>query len=327
MFKLIQPKHQLFIGIDINVSAVSLLALSKKGNLKPRIEAYGRELYTSSVFDGSIIKDTSQVSYSIKELISRFRLNCKRAAIAIPDSVAIKKIIHAPNNLNDKELEEWVILESEQFIPYSIEEFYFDFQVIGPSLKSSQSIDVLVIATKIEQIETRINVLKGAGLVPVAVDIESYTMERAFRYFFYKFFEKHPFNHIAVVEVRSEDLQFWVSNGTNLIYFDKMVFIEKMHPSIKNESLAIHINSFLQAFYATNQGAVDSIFLIGELAGQVGLASQVQMKCAVNTNFYSLLEPPIPNNVDFNSIKKDVSSLMRACGLGLRKKRFYYARY
>lgn len=60
-----------------------------------------------------------------------------------------------------------------------MEEVRLDFYVIGAASKDSQKVDVLLAASRMENVDARVDALKLGGLTAKVVDVESYVMERA----------------------------------------------------------------------------------------------------------------------------------------------------
>src|SRR5699024_8260150 len=79
-----------------------------------------------------------------------------------------------------QEMEAHIELQTDQHVPYPAEELNLDFQVLGPSEHSQGEVDVLLVASRSENVDARIDALQKAGLTPKVIDIESYAMENAF---------------------------------------------------------------------------------------------------------------------------------------------------
>ncbi len=69
-----------------------------------------------------------------------------------------------PKSLGDNELEGQVEMQADQYIPFPMEEVSYDFQVIGPSEKDPEMLDVLLVATRTENVEQRQAAVQAAGL-------------------------------------------------------------------------------------------------------------------------------------------------------------------
>jgi type IV pilus assembly protein PilM len=79
----------------------------------------------------------------------------REVAIAISGDAAITKIIQMPANLSEAEMEGQVELQADQYIPFPMEEVSFDFEIVGPRPRIRTSLDVLLVATRTENVEQR----------------------------------------------------------------------------------------------------------------------------------------------------------------------------
>ena len=95
-------------------------------------------------------------------------------------SSVINKSIAMPAGLTDEELETQIALEADQYIPYPLEEVALDFEVQGPTPGRDDQVDVLLAACRRETIDSRVEALELAGLTPKVVDVEAYSMGRAY---------------------------------------------------------------------------------------------------------------------------------------------------
>jgi type IV pilus assembly protein PilM len=86
-----------------------------------------------------------------------------------------------PIEFKESDIEANISIEAAQYIPYPVEEIYLDFEVKGLSQASSEQQDILLVATRKENVDTREAALKEAGLVPAVVDVEAYALENMFR--------------------------------------------------------------------------------------------------------------------------------------------------
>ena len=105
----------------------------------------------------------------------------RRAAVAVPTSSVITRTIPMPAEFKESDVEVNISIEAAQYIPYPIEEIYLDFEMKGPSQASREMQDVMLVATRKENVDTREAALKNAGLIPAIVDIEAYALENSFR--------------------------------------------------------------------------------------------------------------------------------------------------
>ena len=73
-------------------------------------------------------------------------------------------------------------MDAEQYIPFPLDEVSLDFEVLPDRLANPNRVNVLLVATRTENVDTRVEVLELAGLVAKVADVESYAMERALAY-------------------------------------------------------------------------------------------------------------------------------------------------
>ncbi len=140
-------KRQLALGIHLTSTTVHLLAIScHDGALT--IEKYGCEALPVNAINGYLIKDISVIAYHIKNLISQLQVNDKNVAIAIPDALISRHVIQIPAGLRDSEIEELINSQADQYIPYSLDEISFDFEILGYSPKDSSSLNVLLVISR-----------------------------------------------------------------------------------------------------------------------------------------------------------------------------------
>ena len=180
MLPFLRKKAQTLLGIDISSTAVKLLELSKSGG-RYKVESYGVEPLPANAVVEKNITDAEGVGDAIARLVSRARPGVKTAAVAVSGSAVITKLIEQDANLNEDELEAQLKSEADQYIPYPMDEVRMDFQVVGPVEGNEERVEVLVAASRTENVEMRTDALEIGGLQAKVVDVEAYAMERAYQ--------------------------------------------------------------------------------------------------------------------------------------------------
>ncbi|HEY9148576.1 MAG TPA: type IV pilus assembly protein PilM, partial [Gammaproteobacteria bacterium] len=179
MPKFLGGKKQAILGLDISTTAVKLLELSKNGD-RYRVESYAVEpLPPNSVIEKNI-SDVEGVGEAIKRAVKRSGSKVRFAAAAVAGSAVITKVISMPGSLSDDEMESQIQLEADQYIPYPLEEVNLDFEVIGPTEDDPDRVDVLLAASRSENVDVRVAAIEHAGLDAKIIDVEAYAMENAF---------------------------------------------------------------------------------------------------------------------------------------------------
>lgn len=351
VLKLFRPKQRSILGIDITSSTVKILQISGTGD-QLCLEAYGRESLPSNALDGNVIKDVNAVSLCIKKIIDKSHITCKKVALAVPDSLVISKIVQMNEGLSEQELEELVVLEADKYIPYPIDEINIDFQVLGYSPKNPSMVDVLVVASRAENVSNRVEAATRAGLEVKIVDVESYAVERAAQLLTYALPAGGQDKIVAIVDIGAKYTHLFILHGMKLIFSREEVYggiqlveaivehykmpIEQAVDVLEHDLLPedyvkevlepfkqmvlLQIKRTLQFFYSSSQhGYVDHIILAGGLARQPGLVALIQEQLgttATVANPFSSMS--IGKMVNIEVINRDAPALLVACGLALR---------
>ncbi|KTD57936.1 pilus assembly protein PilM [Legionella shakespearei] len=351
MLKLFKNKNRSILGIDISSSAVKILEFSGSGD-QLCVEGYGREALPPDALDGNVIKDIEAVANCIKKLCERQKISCKQVALAVPDSAVISKIVQINDGLTDAEMEELVVIEADKYIPYPIDEINLDFEVLGHSTKNSAMLDVLIVASRAENVNSRVEAIARAGLETRVVDVESYAVERAAQQLTSELPAGGQDKIVAIIDIGAHYTHLFVLHGMRLIFsreekFGGMQLIEAIAEHYKmtteqaltaknegtlppdyevevlepfKEMVLLQIKRTLQFFYSTSQhGFVDHILLAGGLARKPGLAELIQEQLGVTTTVANpLAHMSLGKMVHLDSINNDAPALMVACGLALR---------
>jgi type IV pilus assembly protein PilM len=176
LFKRKEP----ILGIDISPSAVKLIELSRFGP-RFRVEAFAIEPLSEGMMEDRNPVDSDDLTEAIKRAWRRSGARARRAAVAVPSSGVITRTVPMPVEFKESDIEANISIEAAQYIPYPIEEVYLDFEIKGRSQASSDMQDVMLVATRKENVYAREAVLKSAGLTPTIVDVEQYALENTFR--------------------------------------------------------------------------------------------------------------------------------------------------
>ena len=135
MLKLFGGRKPGLVGLDISASAIKLLELScdDEGYV---VESYGAEpLPENTVVEQNIV-DVEAVAEAIKRLQASTQFKSKLAAVAVAGSAVITKTIEVPASLKENQIEEQLLMDADQYIPYPLDEVALDFQVLDPTARS-----------------------------------------------------------------------------------------------------------------------------------------------------------------------------------------------
>lgn len=351
MLALFRKKSQIYLGIDISSTAVKLLELSKSGG-RYRVESYGVEPLPANAVQEKNIVDVEGVGDAIARLVSRTRPGSKMAAVAVAGSAVITKMIEMDASYSESEIEDQLKIEADQYIPFPLDEVRMDFEVIGPAAESADKVDVLLAASRTENVEIREDALEIGGLQAKVVDVEAYAMERAFQLVLPQLPNAAELETIALFDIGATMTTLNVFHHGRTVYTREQLFggkqlteeIQRRYGISMEEAglakktgelpddyeseilqpfkdaIVQQVNRSLQFFYGTTQfNEVDYILLAGGSASIVGLPELIQEKvgaaCSVANPFTDM---SLSSKVSANAIGNDAPAMMIACGLALR---------
>ena len=172
-------KYRPLLGLDITTSSVKLIELVMSGG-SYRVESYAAEPTPQNAMNEKAIVDAEAVGEAIRRAVKRSGAGAKEVAIAISGDAAITKVIQMPRHLRANDLEGQVEMQADQYIPFPMDEVSYDFEVLGPSEKDPETNDVLLVATRTENVEQRQAAVNAAGLTAKIVDVEAFALENEY---------------------------------------------------------------------------------------------------------------------------------------------------
>jgi|SRR5215204_276604 len=170
------PRRQL-VGLDIGSSAIKLVQL-KESKGRYFLQKFGvKPLEPEVIVDGTVM-DEGRVVSAIRELFDESNVKNKHVAISISGHAVIVKKISLPP-MPDEELEGQVRLAAEQYIPFDINEVNIDFHVLPPDPggEGQGEMSVILVAAKKDKINELTELVKGAGLIPMVMDVDAFAIE------------------------------------------------------------------------------------------------------------------------------------------------------
>ncbi|MGB1557979.1 MAG: type IV pilus assembly protein PilM [Oceanococcaceae bacterium] len=171
-------KQKSLVGVDISSSGVKLAEM-RYVNGRYELMTVGREDLPPGLMNDRQVAEPEAVGKIIARLLKRANVSTRDAAIAVSGSPVITKTIALPNHLSERDMEEQIRLEADQYVPYPIEEVNLDFTVLGPSPHGDGSVTVLLAACRSEAVDERLAAIESAGLKAQIVDIEDYALDNA----------------------------------------------------------------------------------------------------------------------------------------------------
>lgn len=340
------------IGLDITTSSVKLIELTESGR-NYRVESYAAEPTPPNAINEKAIVDADAVGEAIRRAIKRSGSKTKEAAIAISGDAAITKVIQMPANLTDNELEGQVELQADQYIPFPMEEVSFDFEVVGPSERDPDMVDVLLVATRTENVEQRQVAVEAAGINARVVDVEAFAVENACQLLSHQMVDGGIDKLIAIVDFGASTTTFSVLQDLKVVYTRDFAFggqqlteeimrtyglsledagrakkegglPSNYQPEVLDafiDDMSQQVNRSLQFFLASGSGREqpDQIIICGGCANIAGVAEVIGSRVGIPTEVGDPLgQMKISGKAKAQGVGSDATALLTACGLALR---------
>src|SRR6478672_2773007 len=204
---LLQRKHRPLLGLDITTSSVKLIELTMSGG-QYRVESYAAEPTPHNAINEKAIVDAEAVGEAIRRAVKRAGAKSSEVAVAISGDAAITKVIQMPRALRAGDLEAQVEMQADQYIPFPMDEVSYDFEVLGPNDKDPDTNDVLLVATRTENVEQRQAAVQAAGLTARIVDVEAFALENACRLLTHQMPDGGMERNIAVMDFGASSTTF-----------------------------------------------------------------------------------------------------------------------
>src|SRR5262245_31595469 len=318
-----------------------------------RVESYAAEPTPHNAINEKAIVDAEAVGEAIRRAVKRSGAKSREAAVAISGDAAITKVIQMPKNLNEADLEGQVEMQADQYIPFPMEEVSYDFQRIGPSEKDPEMVDVLLVATRTENVEQRQAAVQAAGLTARLVDVEAFALENACKLLTHQMPDGGIDRTIAVIDFGASSTTFSVLKDLKVIYTRDFAFggqqlteeimrtyglsmeeagrakkegglpsnyqPEVLDPFI--DDMTQQVSRSLQFYLASGSGRSqpEQILICGGCANIPGVADVIASRVGIPAERGDPLgQMKISSKAKALGVTRDATALLLACGLALR---------
>lgn len=345
----LKKTQKALVAIDISMTSVKLLELKNSGG-RFSVERFSVVPLKPDAVVDKVIQNPEVVSEAIKHAINKADIKAERVAIAIPDSLAINKWMQFDSSLTDDEIESQIVVDADKYIPYPLDEVSYDF-VIQRRKPDQTLVDVLLVASRKENVDSFIQVIEAANLELDIVDVQSFVIERVF-HFIADHHQLDKTKTIAVIDIGSVMTNLTVIQNEKTIFSREEVFggelltkeiqrhyglsypeaglakkmgtlpedyvTEVLNPF--RETAMIQVKRAIQLFSSsTDCYEINYILLAGGTSCIPGFAELIEAETHIPT---LLINPfvgmAISPSVSEAALNKDATALMLCCGLAMR---------
>ena len=194
------PSRKSLVALDIGSYSIKAIQLKKTQVGYELLNMGMVRLPPDTIVDGEI-ENPDAVVVGIKNLIKAENIRNRNVVIGISGQSVIIKKISVPV-MDEDELAEMIRDESEQYIPFDLDDVNLDFQILSrPEERSKKEkgkteansgesgtededlqMDVLIVAARKDTIQGYLDVVAKAGLKVKVLDLDVFAIENAYEY-------------------------------------------------------------------------------------------------------------------------------------------------
>ena len=344
-------KHDHLLGVDISTAAVKILELSKTGS-RYKVESYAvAPLAQDAVIDNNI-SNIEIIAEAIKVALKQSGTHTRHACVAIAGSSVMTKVITMSAQLSEDEMEEQIMVEADQYIPYSLDEVRMDFEVQHINEANPEMVDVLLAASRRENVDERVEVLEMAGLTASIVDVGSFAMENAYTLLKDQLPDGDEEQTVAIADIGATMTTLNILQEGRVIYTREQSFggkqlteeiqrryglsyeeagLAKRHGGLPDNyntdvlgpfkrALVQQVARSLQFFISSSANRnIDTVILAGGCASISGIDKLIEEELGIPAFVANpFINMALSNKIKPQSLSNDAAAMMIACGLALR---------
>jgi type IV pilus assembly protein PilM len=207
---------QLVVGVDIGSHSVKVCQL-KRADKAYSIVTLGSAILPEGAVDDGALNDPEIVASAISSLFKNLKIKKKKVGFSISGySVIVKKVNLAV--MGEKEMEDHIMTEAEQYIPFDIQDVYLDFQDLKTNKDGYERTDVMLVAAKKDIVDDYLKMLESIGLQATIVDVDGFALENTYEYNFPKT------ENVALIDIGASKMNInIISKGISVVARDIVV--------------------------------------------------------------------------------------------------------
>ncbi len=220
--------EDLVVGVDIGSHAVKVCQL-KKGDKTYSVVSLGSTILPEGAVDDGTLNEPEIVGAAIAELFKNLKIKKKKVGFSISGySVIVKKVNLAV--MDEQQMEEHILAEAEQYIPFDIKDVYLDFQDLKTGTEENERTDVMLVAAKKDIVDDYLDMLDSIGLQATIVDVDGFALENTYEY------NMPKTDNVALVDIGASKMNInIISGGMSMVARDIVVGSRQLTERIMNQ--------------------------------------------------------------------------------------------
>ena len=164
------------VGLDIGSGLIKFAVVDHGKGAPELVRVAITRLQPDAIVEGEVM-DPGIVSDAIRAALDAANVKSKNIVTAVGGrDVIIKKI--QTERVKEKQARELMRWEAEQHVP-DVESVELDFQILDGA-RTSEEMNVLLVAAKRDLVDAKMRILADAGVTPTIVDVDAFALHNAF---------------------------------------------------------------------------------------------------------------------------------------------------
>jgi len=169
------------LGLDIGSSSIKAVELKPTKTGFQLLNLAVESLPPETIVDDAVMNAPAAVA-AIRKLVSANNIKNRNVATSISGHSVIIRKITLPR-IPPEEVYRNIQWEAEQYIPFDVKEVNLDYYILEPLAETqADTMDVLLVAAKKDSINDYVSIIEEAGLNPVIVDVDAFSMQAMYEW-------------------------------------------------------------------------------------------------------------------------------------------------
>ena len=174
-------KGEEILGVELTPSEIRLSQVSSNKANQWVLDKFYVHKFEGIPENGTVLENPDKVAEELKLALQKSKINTTNAAIAIPVTSAIIRVVTAPL-MTDEELKKAIDTDSlwENLVQLTdnLNDYSIFHQVINRD-KTGNTMDILFVASKLSDINSYTDIIKKGGLNAVIIDVKCFALKSA----------------------------------------------------------------------------------------------------------------------------------------------------
>lgn len=199
------------IGLDIGSRVVKAVQLRRNGK-SIELEKFGlADIFPVGANIPSPQEQGPAKIKAVKQALESAGITARQSCSSVRGESIIVRYIQMPD-MPLQELKNALRWEAEEYIPFRIDEVNLDYTIVGSTGEgSAKKLDVLLVCARKDLINDHLAVVRGAGLTPEIVDVDSFAFLNCFEINH----QPEPSDVVALVNIGGDITGISVYTGGN----------------------------------------------------------------------------------------------------------------